>query len=338
VIKPRLLKPGDLIGIISPSWGGPAVFPHRLQAGIRQIEALGFRAAAAPHAKNLRGFVSDTAENRAEDIHRLFENSEVMAIISSIGGDHSCHLLPYLDFDLIKRHPKIFMGFSDTTVLNVAIYAKTGMVTFNGPAVMTDFAEQPHMYGYTERWMRKVLCSPTPAGVIEPAEVWTEEFLDWGEKKDLERPRRMNSSPGWTWLKPGKAEGRLLGGCIESLQHLRGTPFWPDWSQTILFFETSEEKPSPEKVDGILMDYENMGILQQIRGMLIGRPMKYDLEEKQTLRDVLMERTRKYSFPIVADMDFGHNSPQITLPLGCLARIDSNNRRFELIEAAVSEW
>jgi muramoyltetrapeptide carboxypeptidase LdcA involved in peptidoglycan recycling len=337
VIKPAQLRPGDTIGIISPSWGGPGAYPHRLHAGMQQMEAMGFQVMVAPHARNQCGFVSDTAENRANDIHMLFSDPEVKAIVSSIGGDHSCHLLPLLDFDLIQRNPKIFMGYSDITVLNVAIFTKTGLVTFNGPAVMTDFAEQPRMFTYTENRLRQIVCQPNPPGAIDPAEEWTEELLDWSEKKDLERPRWMTPSPGWTWLKEGQAEGRLLGGCIESLQHLRGTPYWPDWSQAILFFETSEEKPSPSTVDGILMDYENMGVLQQISGMLVGRPMSYEEKEKQTLRDILLDRTREYHFPMVTDMDFGHTAPQMTLPIGCRARIDSINRRFEIIETAVSE-
>jgi muramoyltetrapeptide carboxypeptidase LdcA involved in peptidoglycan recycling len=336
MIKPPKLEIGDKIGIISPSWGGPGTFPHRLEAGIRQIEQFGYQAVVTAHARNTHGFVSDSAENRASDIHAMFADPEIKAIIASIGGDHSCHLLPLLDFDLIRRNPKIFMGFSDITVLNIAIYQAAGLVTFNGPAVMTDFADQPHMDAYAERWMHRVLCHAEPAGLVEPAAAWTEEFLDWNQKKDLQRPRQMQPSSGWTWLKSGQGEGRLLGGCIESLQHLRGTSFWPDWSQSVLFFETSEEKPSPAAVDGILMDYENMGVLQELQGMLVGRPMRYTVEEKQALRDVILDRTQSYDFPIITDMDFGHTSPQITIPVGCRVRIDSNRERVELIEAAVS--
>ena len=120
------------------------------------------------------------------------------------------------------------------------------------------------------------------------------------------------------------------------MQHLRGTDYWPDWENAILFFETSEEKPSPETVDGILMDYENMGVFERIRGLLVGRPMRYTQGEKQSLRDVLVDRTRHYTFPIVCDMDFGHTSPQFTLPIGARARIDSSQQRFEIIDVAVS--
>jgi len=335
MILPERLYPGDTIGIVSPSWGGAGLFPHRVDLGIRQIEALGFKARLAKNALHSLDYVSDTPERRAEDLHEMFSDPTVKAIVSAIGGDHSCHLLPLLDFDLIAHNPKVFMGFSDITVLNVAIWARTGLVTFNGPALMTDFAEFPHMLDYTAQSFLKTVCQPGPAGVIPPALEWTEEFLDWGEKKDLERPRRMVPSAGWTWLKPGKAEGVLLGGCIESLQHLRGTPFWPDFNEAVLFFETSEEKPSPARIDGILMDYENVGILQRLRGMLVGRPMAYSDQEKQELKEVILRRTQKCDFPIIADMDFGHTSPQMTLPMGCTARIDSQVRRFELASPAV---
>jgi muramoyltetrapeptide carboxypeptidase LdcA involved in peptidoglycan recycling len=332
---PARLKPGDTIGIVSPSWGGAGLFPQRLEKGIHHLQTLGFQVRLAQHALNQSGFVSDTPGNRVDDIHTMFADPDIKAVIAAIGGDHSCHLLPLLDFDLIADYPKVFMGFSDVTVLNIAIWTVTGLTTFNGPALLTDFAEYPQMMGYTEHYFMKAVTETKPIGLIEPSPDWTEEFLDWGTPPGQMRARQRLSSPGWTWLKGGQAEGRLLGGCLESLQHLRGTPFWPNWQDAIFFFETSEDKPSPETVDGILMDYENMGIFDQIKGMLVGRPMRYTEDEKQSLRDVLLERTRRFAFPIVTDMDFGHTSPQFTLPLGLRARMDSLNLRFEIIEAAV---
>ena len=334
-LLPPKLNPGDTIGIVSPSWGGPGVFPHRLQTGIRALERLGYKVITAPHALNNNGFVSDTPAHRTADIHGLFGDPQVKMILASIGGDHSCHLLPLLDFDLIRHNPKIFMGFSDITVLNVAIWQQTGLVTFNGPALMTDFAEFPDMLDYTRAHFLKSVTQAAPSGEIQPAQHWTEEFLDWGTRQDQQRPRKLEPSPGWTWLKPGISEGILVGGCIESLQHLRGTRFWPDWQDTILFFETSEEKPSPETVDGILMDYQNMGVFERLRGLLVGRPMSYSEEEKQRLRERILERTAGYDFPVITDIDFGHTAPQMTLPLGCRAQIDSARRKFAILDPAV---
>jgi muramoyltetrapeptide carboxypeptidase LdcA involved in peptidoglycan recycling len=191
------------------------------------------------------------------------------------------------------------------------------------------------MFEYTERYMLKALCEARPIGVIEPSTWWTEEFLDWAEKADLKRPRARHSSAGWSWLRGGVAEGMLIGGCLGSLEHLRGTGFWPEWQDAIMFFETSEGPPPPERVDSILMDYENMGVLQRLKGLIVGRPMRYTEEEKRQLREVVLERTRGYTFPIVTDMDFGHTAPQFTVPIGCCARIDAESQRFEVIDAAV---
>jgi muramoyltetrapeptide carboxypeptidase len=336
-MKPTRLCPGDTIGIVSPSWGGAGAFPHRVDQAIRCLNALGFKVQFGHHALNQRGYVSDTPENRARDINALFGDPQVRAILAAIGGDHSCHLLPLLDFDQIRRNPKIFMGFSDVTVLNVAIWQQTGLVTFNGPALMTDFGEYPHLLPYTQKYFLQATAQTPPIGSIEPSPEWTEEYLDWSAKLDIQRPRHLEPSAGWTWLKTsaGRAEGILIGGCIESLQHLRGTPYWPNWHDAILFFETSEDKPSPETVDGILMDYQNMGVFDQIQGMMVGRPMRYTHAEKQSLRETILERTRSYSFPIITDMDFGHTSPQLTLPIGCRACIDSSQRCFEILEPAV---
>ncbi len=128
----------------------------------------------------------------------------------------------------------------------------------------------------------------------------------------------------------------MIGGCIESLQHLRGTRYWPDWTGAILFVETSEERPSPAKVDGILMDYENMGVFDRLAGLLVGRPMRYTAEERQALREVVLARTHRFDFPIIADMDFGHTAPLMTLPIGCRAVIDGDAHRFEIVEGAVA--
>jgi muramoyltetrapeptide carboxypeptidase LdcA involved in peptidoglycan recycling len=298
---------------------------------------MGFKVKFGQHALMERGFVSAAPDQRAQDLHQMFLDPEVKLILATAGGDHCCHLLPLLDFNLIAQHPKLLMGFSDITVLNVAVWQQTGLVTLNGPALLTDFAEYPHILDYTKASFSKTVCDPSPIGAITPAPHWTEEFLDWAEKKDLERPRRLEPSEGWSWLKGQAAEGVLIGGCLESLQHLRGTRFWPNWDDAILFVETSENAPSPETVDGILMDYENMGVFSRLRGMLVGRPMRYSAKQKQQLREVLIERTRGHRFPIVADMDFGHTAPQFILPVGCRARIDVDRQVFEILDSAVVE-
>jgi len=336
LIKPQALQPGDTIGVVTPSWCGPAMFPHRVQRGAQFLESLGYRVVLSPHAFGHKGYVSGTAEQRASDIHQLFADPGVRAIFSAIGGDHSNHLLPFLDWDLIRRHPKIFLGWSDTTVLAWAMYSQANLVTFMGPAVMTGLAEFPAPLPYTVRSLQRLLSVPKPYGPIDPATQWTEEHLDWRDKLDLTRPRRLQTSPGWTWLKGGRAEGRLVGGCLESIQHLRGTPYWPDLTDAILFFETSEEVPSPEWVDAVLQDFENMDVLRRLRGLLVGRPYGYTERQKAELHQVILERTARYDFPIVTDLDFGHTDPTLTIPIGCRATIDVGKQQIRMVEAAVT--
>ena len=323
---------GRTVALAAPA---SAVGPDAVRRAEARLTAAGLRVVYRPDILAEHNGFAGTDERRAAELLEHFANPRVAAIFCVAAGYGSLRVLPHLDFDLIRANPKIFMGFSDITVLNVAIWQRTGLVTFNGPALLTDFGENPGMLGYTREIFLRTVTRPSPPGLIQPSSCWTEEFQDWAEKKDLERPRSLLQSDGWTWLKPGWAEGRLVGGCIESLQHLRGTSFWPNWQGAVWFFETSEEKPSPADVDGMLMDYQNMGVLDQLAGLLVGRPMRYTPAEKEELRQVVLERTRGYAFPVVTDMDFGHTAPQLTLPIGCLARIDSTQQAFEILESAV---
>ncbi len=336
-VKPPIIKTGSMIGIVSPSAPAAGKFPKRFERGVKNLEAMGYDVRVSRHAKGIyrNGFTSASPEDRANDVNEMFEDEHVSAILCAIGGDHSSQILGHLDFDAIRRHPKVFQGYSDMSVLCNAIHTETGLVTFNGPMVMTDFAEYPKMDAYTGEYMLKAWSRLAPVGRIQPAKEWTEEFIDWGGPEDGKRAKKWQQSAGWTPQREGKAEGRLVGGCIESLEHLKGTRYWPDFDGAILFLETSEEKPLPYKVDCILGDYENLGVFDRIAGLIVGRPMGYSAAEKQQLRDVIMERTRKYSFPIITDMDFGHTLPQFTLPIGCRASIDTSAKSFEITEAAV---
>ncbi len=334
-IVPPAVKPGDTIGIVSPSWFGGESFVPRARRGIATLEALGFRVKVAPHAFGNAGHVSATAAERVNDLHAMFADPEVTMILATIGGDHSCHLLPLLDWDLIRRNPKVFMGFSDITVLNLAIHARTGLVTFNGPALLTDWAEYPAMPDFSREQVLRAISRPEPLGDLAPAPWWTEEFQDWETGEDLTRARRRQPASGWRWLGSGRGEGQLLGGCLESLQHLRGTAFWPSVQGAILFLETSEEQPTPEDVDGLLMDYENMGVLDQINGLVVARPYGYEQDEVWRLDRVIRERTARFGFPVLAGTDTGHTTPLQTLPIGCRAVLDADTKRFAVVEAAV---
>jgi muramoyltetrapeptide carboxypeptidase len=335
LLRAPALQPGDTIGIVSPSWFGGEAFIPRARRGIATLERLGFRVRVGEHAFNTMGHVCDSAMNRVADIHAMFADADVHAILATIGGDHSCHLLPHLDWDLIGANPKVFIGFSDITVLNVAIHAMTGLVTFNGPTLLTDWAEYPEMPAFSREQALRAITRPEPMGDLAPAPWWTDEFLDWTTGADTTRARERTASDGWTWLRSGAVTGPLIGGCLESLQHLRGTPFWPDFTGAILFLETSELRPSPEDVDGMLMDYENMGILDQIAGLVFARPYGYSDADRQRLHAVIAERTAAFGFPVLVDTDTGHLTPLQSLPIGVGAVLDSTQNRFAITEPAV---
>jgi muramoyltetrapeptide carboxypeptidase len=334
VIRPPALRRGDTIGVVSPSWPALALFPHRGEQARENLRRhWDFRLRWGPHADQASGWVAGSGWERAQDLEELWQDDDVAAIFSAIGGDHSNQLLPYLDWEVFRRRPKIFMGWSDITVLLLAIHRMTGLITFYGPSLVVSLAEFPDVLPYTARALEAVLFRPEPPGVLQPSQQWTEEFLDWATGADRSRARTLLPNPGPVWLRAGTAEGPLVGGCLESLEHLRGTPFWPDFEGRLFFWELSEEAPSPSRVDAMLQDYENMGVFDQIGGMMIGRPYGYTAEDRLRLHQVIRERTARWSFPVLADLDFGHTDPMLTLPIGGRARLGPEG--FSLLDGSV---
>ncbi|MDB5384574.1 MAG: LD-carboxypeptidase, partial [Planctomycetaceae bacterium] len=192
VIRAKRLMNGDCIGVISPSWCGPAQFPHRFERGVKCLHELGYDVKTAKHALGQYGtYLAATPQERASDLMDMFLDDKVKAIIATIGGNHSCQLLPYLDFDVIRNHLKIFVGFSDITVLHLALWTQAGLVTFYGPTVMTEFADYPEMHPYTRDSFLRAVSGVSPMGQLSCSDTWTDEFLDWSEKLDLTRPRQL---------------------------------------------------------------------------------------------------------------------------------------------------
>ncbi len=342
LIKPKALQAGDTIGLISSSAPLAGLVPHRAQRGIQMLQELGFRVKVGKHALKITGHTAGASKERAEDINSLFKDKKVKAIFSFIGGNHSNQILRYLDFNLIKRNPKIFLGYSDATVLHFALYTKAKVVTFYGPAVLTQFAENPSIFSYTETYLKKALTEIQPVGKIQPSSQWTDEILDWFKKEDLKRPRKVKRNRGWQWLRKGKAEGPILGGCITSMLHLRGTEYWPVFSGSILFWETPEsgddftKGEKVESIDSYLTDLELSGVFKDIRGMIVGRFFGYSKQEEEEIIEIIKTRTADYKFPILTNVDIGHSDPMITVPLGVKVKINSSKNLFEIKESGIS--
>lgn len=339
--KPERLQPGDTVAAISLSSGAAAMFPRRYQAGKRQIEqAFGLRVIETPHALADDAWLYQNPQARADDLHWALENAEVKGIISTIGGDESVRMLPYLESERIRKHPKVFMGFSDATVTLTA-FLNAGVVAFHGPAVLSDLAENTGIHPFVKRSIRGLLFGGE-APTLSEAETWTEEFLDWSDPALQQRRRSFIPNEGWVWLQgQGRVEGRLIGGNIEVLEFLKGTRWWPRaalWQGAILVLETSEEAPPVSYVGRFLRNYGSQGVLGRLSGLLFARPMRYTAEQRwrlyEEIRRILAEFGRE-DLPVVANMDFGHTSPQMVLPLGCLVEIDPAEKRIALLEAAV---
>jgi muramoyltetrapeptide carboxypeptidase LdcA involved in peptidoglycan recycling len=345
MIKPTKLQPGDKVAAISLSWGGPGTYPHRYEIGKQQLESeFGVHVVETPHALKDAAWLHRNPQARADDLMQAFADPTIKAIISTIGGDDSIRLLPYLDLNIIRENPKIYMGYSDATTTHLLCH-KAGLVSFYGPAIMTEFAENGGIFPYVSEHVRRTLFSSTPVGTVEPSkDGWTVEMLPWSNPENQSRKRTLTPSSGWKYLQGrGIHQGHLLGGCLDVLEFLRGTAFWPDasaWENAILFLETSEDAPPSSALKYALRSYASMGILKKLSGILFGRPGGNVPPEKfheydDVLRLVVTEEEGLSDLPIITHMDFGHTSPMFVLPQGVQAQIDCDAQRFSVLENAV---
>ena len=346
MLKPKKLQPGDKVAAVSLSWGGPGAIPHRYEIGKKQLrDEFGLEVVETRHALKDPAWLAKNPKARADDLIEAFSDSSIRGIISTIGGDDSIRLLPYLGTDVIRSNPKVFLGYSDTTVCHL-LCLRAGLTSFYGPAFMAGFAENAGMFPYMVASVRKTLFSADPIGVVESnREGWTVERLDWAVPENQLRRRRLNPRTPWCFLQgQGTAKGRLIGGCLEVLEWLRGTAIWPEptaFEGGILFLETSEEAPPPSALARALRVYASMGILHRLSGILFGRPggaipadsfRRYD----DAILRVVADEEGLTRLPIVTHMDFGHTDPMFILPYGIIAQIDCDAKQFAILESAVS--
>ena len=336
LISPKKLQKGDLISIVSPSAGLGELFPHRIRDGVKALERMGFRVKIEKNALKRRGWVSGTVEERVEDLHSAFSNPEVKCVMCSIGGDHSNQLLKYLDFELIRKNPKIFIGYSDISVLHYAFYSKSHLRTFYGPCLISEFGEYPDIFGYTKKSFVETLMKGS-FGEIKASEEWTDDFLDWFNEENYTKKRSTNPSKGYEWWKKGKAEGKILGGCVPSINHTIGTEYWIDPKKALFFMDIPEGGPGKPMdtgaLDSFLSDLDNANVFESISGLIIGRPYRFSEELDSELKEIVLKYTKPYNYPILYNANIGHCSPNITLPFGVSAEVDSSKNLFRITES-----
>jgi muramoyltetrapeptide carboxypeptidase LdcA involved in peptidoglycan recycling len=283
LVKPPKLEKGDTIAFIAPASGLAVLTQHRLEKAKEYFEDFGYKVKIFPTVKKNIGISSDTAENRAKDIMDAFKDEEVKAIVTTIGGNTSHQTLEYLDFDVIKKNPKIFCGYSDITSLHLSFYSQTGLIGFYGPAVITQFGETPKPDDFTSNYFFKAVTETI--GNIKPSKQWTDDKeVDWINKDDLTKTRKYKNNKGYEWLKEGSVRGKVLGGCLPVILHLAGTKYWPDFTDKILLLETPEGEDfrkgeSLAQVDSALGDLRNLGVFSKIKGIIFGRGFGYTVNK-----------------------------------------------------------
>jgi muramoyltetrapeptide carboxypeptidase LdcA involved in peptidoglycan recycling len=340
LIKPKALRQGSTIAVVSPSWGGPATFPHIYQLGLNNLKEMGFKIREYPSATSPNSELFSNPKMRANDINNAFANPEVDGIIATIGGSDSARILRYLDMDTILENPKFFMGYSDTSTITTYLN-QHGLVTFNGPSVMAGFAQMHnHSVDYQRYITTQLFCPPTKQ-ILPTFSHYYHGYPNWVDASmsgKLSEPIK-NSGPIFVQGK-GCITGQLFGGCIEVLEMLKGTDYWPKtefWVNKILFLETSQEKPSIDYIRYWLRNYGVMGVFEQLSGLIVGRPRDYGTAEQMSLIDtiqqVINDEFNCANFPIVCNLDFGHTDPQLILPLGATINIDFEQAHLSLLES-----
>lgn len=345
MLKPERLHRGDTVAIVSLSQGmlGEPQFIHKYKIAKKRLEEdFGLRVLCMDNARRGVEYLYRHPEARAEDWMNAFRNPEVRGIFNAIGGDDTIRLLPYIDFSLIRRNPKIFTGFSDTTANHFMCY-HARLVSYYGASVINNFSEYVRINPYTESMIRRTLFQPEAMLDIPSAPFFRDDDDEriWWCEENRGREKTWNPEPhGYEILQgSGIAEGELLGGCLDTFIQLFGTAIWPpaeQWRGKILFLETSEMDMSCDLLCWILRSLLAQGILQAVNAILVGKPARRGKYEpyKEVFRRVVGIEAGRPELPILYNVNFGHAEPIGIFPYGLRCRLDADRRTLTLLEPA----
>ena len=343
MIKPKHLSHGDRVAVVSLSSGilGEKTFIHKYNiAKERLARDYGLELVAMPNALRGRDWVYRHPEGRAQDLMDAFRDPLIKAVFSAIGGDDTIRLLPYIDFGVLRDHPKIFTGFSDTTSNHFMMY-RAGLVSYYGLSLMCDLAEYVSINEYSRDMMERTLFRPQPRLDVPCSEfcAFENEKVLWAEENmHTPRPRRKNT--GYVLVQgEGRVQGELLGGCVDVFPELFGTAVWPkpeEWEGKLLLLETSEEDMPEELLCWYMRGLAAQGILARVNGIVFGKPARENKFEsyQQVLRQVVGFEAGRPELPILYNVNVGHSYPIGVFPLGLRYEIDCEEKRFTLLEPA----
>lgn len=322
-IVPEKLVAGDEVRIVAPARGLKLIGQDSRAQALKIFAEMGLKVTFGKNTtdENFDMMGSSSIEKRIADIHEAFADPKVKAVFTVIGGSNSNQLLPYLDYELIRNNPKIFCGFSDITALLNAIYAQTGLVTFSGP----HFSSLGMIKGceYTIENLKKMIIGEGK-NEIKPSPEWSDDlwFLD-------QEKRSFIKNEGWWVIRSGSAEGKIIGGNLGTFDLLLGTPYRPAFeADTILFIEdcftSGGDAGAFERNLQALMYQEDF---KNVRALVIGRFQKASEVSREKL-EFILDKPQLKNLPIIANVDFGHTTPLLTLPIGGSARITPRNEIF----------
>lgn len=327
-MKASRIKGKAAIGVCSPSFPISAVEPIRYERGIKYLENKGFQVKNGLLYKKKDFYRSGTIKERAEEFNNLLYDENIQIIMTSIGGNNTNSILPYIDYEYIKKHPKIIIGFSDITALLLAIYAKTGLVTFYGPDIASSFGELPPFADWTFESFNSFVNGISVPYNYEMPIAWTDEFIDWSEQ---DRSKEQYSNQ-WVCVKQGTCQGRLIGGNLNTMEGFFGTEYMPVINKgDILFIEDAEKDAYTIERSFSLLKLA--GVFDKVSGIILGKHEKFD--DNGTGRkpyEILLEVIGDTSIPILADFDCCHTHPMLTMPIGCEVRLDATNKKITLME------
>lgn len=349
MIKPKCLKKGDKVAIVSLSAGtiGEPWAIHKFYIAKERLEKdFGLEVVAMPNALKGREYLDLHPEARAKDLMDAFKDKSIKAIFNAIGGDDTIRLLPYIDFDVIRNNPKIFTGYSDTTTNHLMMY-KAGLVSYYGLAVMTTIAEYGKIDDYVLEMMKKTLFEPQDNLNIYKASYYYDDDDEkiWWDEKNINVLREYHEEDhGYEVLQGrGIVEGELLGGCLDVFVEVLGTELWPnldEWKDKIMFLETSEMDMPEYNLTWILRNFAAQGIFDVIKGIIVGKPTRRTKYEtyKDVYKRVIGVEAGHPELPILYNANFGHALPIAVIPYGIKCRLDMENKTFTLLEPATEKY
>ncbi|KRN10518.1 S66 family peptidase [Liquorilactobacillus mali] len=358
LVKPHTLKTGDKVAIVSLSSGvlGEDFVKHQKELGEKRLRNFGLEPVYMTNALMGIEYLQNHPEARAADLKEAFLRTDIQGIFCVIGGDDTYRLLPYLLDDqefvtAVHDHPKLFSGFSDTTINHLMFY-KLGLQTFYGPNFLNDLAElDENLLPYTANTISSYFKN-TPNLKIVSSDTWYEERTTFSPEEIGTARISHPEKRGYETLNGGGiVTGRLLGGCIDSLNDILTSSRYTDereicfkygifpelkqWEDKLLFIETSEERPAPDEYEAMLSNLEQRGIFGVIKAIIVGKPQNnvYYQEYREKLKNI----AAKYRLPVLMNVNFGHAYPRTVIPYGCMAKIDFDKKSFEITEPLFQE-